>query len=87
MCDILGLNIDQNQGESTPLSDASGMPGRFLLYLKLIVQKKTHCCPGFSQRAWVIFVKPPSIVPPISTFLRLSWQTLSNAFLKSMKLW
>ena len=33
------------------------------------------------------FIKHSSIVPPISTFQRLLWQTLSNAFLESMKLW
>ena len=41
----------------------------------------------WSQRAWMPFIKPPSIVPPFSSFQRLSWQTVSNALLKSMKLW
>ena len=59
MCDSFGLNIEQNKGELTTLSDASWMPGRFLLYLELIVyKKKTHCWDGRREPGCI---KPPSI--------------------------
>ena len=74
MCDSLGLNIEQNKGELTPIYDASWMPGRILLYLELIDQQKLTA--WMVSESLVDFYKAYINVEPCK--IRHQWQHITH---------